>query len=89
MKEILNRIEAKVDKLDENMTTMDKTLVKQEANLAEHMRRTELLEIQHAQIESELEPVKNHVNQIKGVLKLLSFILPIIGSALAAYYKWG
>lgn len=89
MKEILNRIEQKVEKLDDRLDSVDKTLVKQEANLAEHMRRTEILEQQHMHIESELEPVKNHVNQVKGVIKLLSFILPLIATIIAAYYKYG
>lgn len=88
MKEILARIEQKVEKIDDHLASMDKTLVKQEANLEEHMRRTELLEEQHKHFETELEPINAHVNQVKGVIKLLAFIVPIIATIVTAYFKW-
>lgn len=83
MKEVLN----KLDKLDDRLDSVDRTLVKQEANLAEHMRRTEILESQHEKLYVELEPVKAHVNQVKAGIKLLAFVLPIIGALVAAVYK--
>ena len=83
MKEIIT----KLDKLDDRLDSVDRTLVKQEANLAEHMRRTELLESQHERLYSDLEPVKAHVNQVKAGIKILAFVVPIVGGLVAALYK--
>lgn len=63
----LDKIEAKVDKIDGRLLVIDKTLVKQEANLKEHMRRTDLLE-------NDLRPIKTHVAMIQGALKLIGLI---------------
>lgn len=68
----LDKIEDKVDKLDGRLDSAEKVAVKQEANLAEHMRRTELLE-------NDLKPVKKHVAMVNGGLKLLGIISLIIG----------
>lgn len=91
MKEILDRIEAKVDKLDDRLDLVDITLVKQEANLKEHMRRTHLLEgkVEHieTEIQKELEPVKKHVNQVKIVAKIIGIIIPAIATIIIAYWK--
>lgn len=54
-------------KLDDRLDSVDKTLVKQEANLSEHMRRTALLE-------DEIKPLKKHVWMFEGGLKLLGII---------------
>lgn len=89
---MLNRVIAQLDKLDDKLESVDKTLVKQEENLREHMRRTELLEKQHEQLQSEiheeLEPVKAHVNQVKGIAKFLAAAIPIIGAVAGAVYKY-
>ena len=66
-----NRILDKLDKLDDRLNSIDKTLVKQEENLAEHMRRTNILE-------KKLEPVEDHVKFVKNMGKLIGF-LGIIG----------
>ena len=87
MKELLEKIDIKVDKLDDHLDRVDKTLVRQEANLAEHMRRTELLESQHDLLVKELLPVKTHVEQVKISMKLLAFLIPLITSAIFAYFK--
>jgi archaellum component FlaC len=87
MKNLWEKIDNKLDKLDERLDSVDKTLVKQEANLAEHMRRTELLEKQHENFANQLTPIKNHVEQVKTSVKILAFILPIITSIIYAYFK--
>lgn len=57
--DMLRYLEERFSKLDERLHSIDKTLVKQEENIAEHIRRTELLE-------QDLKPIKSHVNQVKG-----------------------
>lgn len=74
MKDILKSIEKKVDKVEERLGSIDVTLVKQEENLKEHMRRTELLENQHQLFQDQLEPIKSHVDQIKGAGRLIAIL---------------
>lgn len=92
MKDLLTRVITQLDKLDDKLESVDKTLVKQEENLREHMRRTEILERQHEGIQSEmhneLEPIKAHVQQVKGVSKFLAAAIPIIAAAAGAIYKY-
>lgn len=68
----MSQILAKLDKLDDRLDSVDKTLVKQEANLGEHMRRTALLE-------EDLKPIKKHVGHVEGGLKLLGILSLILG----------
>lgn len=71
----MKKIEDRLDKIDDKLESIDKTLALQEANLAEHMRRTELLEIQNEKlIKEELAPIKEHVNQLKGGAKLIALL---------------
>lgn len=70
----MKKIEDMLEKIDTRLDNMDMTLVKQEANLAEHMRRTEILE-------SELRPLKSHVDKVKGGIQLIK----IIGSTLVVF----
>lgn len=55
----MKRLEDKIDKIIESQNEMNETLVRQEENLKEHMRRTELLE-------QEVKPIVKHVAMVKG-----------------------
>lgn len=66
-----------VDHIKRSLASMDKTLALQEANLREHMKRTELLE-------KAMEPVEQHVEQVRGAFKFVGFLLAISG-VIAAY----
>lgn len=92
MKELLQRALKQLDKLDEKLDSVDITLVKQEENLREHMRRTEILEEQHtifrSEIHAEINPIKSHVNQVKGIVKFLAITLPILATISGALYKF-
>lgn len=79
--ELLVRLEAKMDQLSDKQTEMNVTLVKQEANVAEHMRRTDLLEEHIGEIRKELSPIKAHVAAWGGAGKVLAVISAL--SALA------
>jgi hypothetical protein len=93
----LSRFEKKVDSLDSRLDSVDKTLVKQEANLGEHMRRTELAEknIEKVQqdskeavtkLETEMAPVKKHVAHVEGFLKGIGLLATVV-SLLAGLAK--
>lgn len=85
----IDKIEAKTDRLDSRLDSSDKTLVKQEANLGEHMRRTDRLEKLYEEVREEnktavtklsedLKPVKKHVAYMEGALKGLGVLAGVI-----------
>lgn len=76
-KELLQEISKSIDRLDNNVDAMNVTLAKQEVHLAEHIRRTELLE-------EEMKPVRDHVNRINALILLFGGILAILGAVKAA-----
>ena len=87
----------KLDKIDEKLDSIDKTLIKQEENLKLHMYRTELAESnlkllkQHidnetSKITERIEPIQVHVVQIQGIIKLIS-ILAMIVSIVASVWR--
>lgn len=66
------RFEDKLDKISENIASIDVTLAKQSVILDEHVKRSNLLE-------AKLLPVEKHVAMVQGALKLLGVISIIIG----------
>ena len=63
----------------DRLGSIDVTLAKQEVHLAEHIRRTQILE-------DDMVPVKEHVQQVNGIIKfigLLSILATIIGTILS------
>lgn len=81
MKDLLDGIHVKLDKIDDRLGSIDTTLVKQEVNLREHMRRTELLE-------KELAPIKSSIAEAKGVRNFLSFIIPTLIAAIVGLIEY-
>ncbi len=72
-----DKLNEKQDAQSEILAALNVVTAKQEVNLQEHMRRTELLE-------QEVLPIKSHVEQVRGVGKFLAF-LAVIGGAIAAF----
>lgn len=70
-----------LDKISEDISDLKVTSAKQEENIKEHIRRTELAEENIQMIRSEIQPLKEHVIAINGVLKIIGIISVIIGSA--------
>jgi len=58
--------------LDKRVDSIDITLARQEVSLAEHIRRTNILE-------EKLEPVEKHVTMLNGVMKFLGISALIAG----------
>lgn len=78
MQHQFDRIYDKLDKIEDKLGDIDVTMVKQEENLREHMRRTDILE-------GEVKPIKKHVDQVKAVFKFIAFLSgsgALIGAAL-------
>ena len=71
-----DRLEDKIDKLVDKVSSIDITLAKQEVNLALHMKRADALEAQ-------IEPLKQHVEMVSTAAKFFKWIAGTgIGSAL-------
>ena len=68
----LNRLEAKVDIIRDDIAGINTTLAKQEVNLDKHMKRSDALEAQVA-------PLKEHLIQLKGVMNFVKLIALLAG----------
>jgi archaellum component FlaC len=66
----LERIEVKVDDINDHLSTITVTLAAQHISLKEHIRRTELLE-------KDVAPIKRHVNMVQGAAALIALIATI------------
>lgn len=75
--DMLLKLDDRLDRLEDGGVETGKTLVLINANLAEHMRRTAL-------IEEELKPVKDHVSMVRGVGAFLG-ILALVATVVAAF----
>lgn len=69
-----------LDKISDDISELKVTTAKQEENIKEHIRRTELAEENLQMLRQEIEPLKQHVIAINGVLKAIGIISVIIGS---------
>lgn len=74
----LDRIEAKIDKLDNRLDNVDVRLQKYNSELEFHIARTN-------QIEDDLLPIVQHVEQLRGAGKLVALIAAAIGVAATIY----
>lgn len=65
----LEKFESKIDKLDSRLDSIEKVQIKQEANLGEHMRRTDLAEKNMDSLRADFKPIQKHVAYMEGALK--------------------
>ena len=84
MDEITKIVLQKLEKLDDKLDNVDKTLVRNTESLEYHVLRTDMLQDKLNKIEEETKPVLIHVNNIKFLLSIgkwlgLSGILTLIG----------
>lgn len=85
----LDKLEEKLDKIVDNLISIDKTLVKQEAELSEHILRTTFAEKRLEHIENDILPIKVHVNKVQGAFQLLGVISVIVAivTAIIQFFK--
>ena len=73
----------KLDRIADDITEIRVTQGSQATDLAHHIRRTDLLEDRVEQLAVSIEPVKAHVQQVRGVGIFLGVVLTVIGIAAA------
>lgn len=78
MKDQLDKIEAKVDLIEEKISNIDITLAKQAKDLEHHIYRTELAEENLSLIRQEMVPVKKHVALMDASLKIIGAIASVV-----------
>lgn len=86
----IERILDKLEKIDDKIADIDRTLVKNTESLQEHMRRTNLLEQHLNKQDQKLEPVFKHVDRVGFIVSILKWIgfsgvLGIIGYSIKFY----
>lgn len=80
-----NKIDSKIDKLDSRLDQVEKIQIKQEANLGEHMRRTDVAEKNLGLLWEAFKPVQKHVNYMEGALKALGIIGTVTAIAVGLF----
>lgn len=71
----LERLHESHEKLDDKMDNIDKTLLKQELNLQEHMRRSLAAEEGIGLLRDSIKPLQTHVNLVQFSTKALMWLL--------------
>lgn len=80
----LSKLESKIDHLDGRLDSVEKVLVKQEANIEHHVKRTDLAEENMKLFRQEMVPVKRHVDYMNGALKLIGVVGTLVALVAAA-----
>lgn len=84
--DVWTRVEAKVDGLDTRLDNIDKTLVRQQAILEEHQRRSIANEENVKLLRDEIKPIDKHVAMMNGAGKLIT-IIGVVAGLVAAIAK--
>jgi uncharacterized protein YicC (UPF0701 family) len=87
IKYLLDKIFNKLDKLDDRIDHIDKTLAENTIIVREHERRSlaaeQNLQLLKMDMHNEISPIKTHVQNIQGIGKLVKW-LSIVSSAIIA-----
>lgn len=71
----MEEIKEQLKQMDGRIDNIDKTLIRQEEHLKQHMIRSDMNEKAINIIVQELKPIKEHVLIVKFVIKFLTWIL--------------
>lgn len=77
----IERLDTNIDIIKTDIGEQKVILAKQEANIGEHMRRSDAIEKHVEILEAAVTVVKTKINYVEGALKLLGVIGIVIGIA--------
>jgi len=77
---LLNKHAELLDKSREEQVRQNETLLRNTITVEEHHRRSLALEKQIARVETEIEPIKAHVQQLTGVGKFFRMVGYVAGA---------
>lgn len=83
----MSGVDEKLDKILEDLSEIKVVTAVNTAHLEEHIRRTDLLETRVEQVATSIQPLKSHVDMVKGAVKLIT-ICGIIASILGVLLKF-
>lgn len=86
MSDRFDRMEKKLDKIDDHLSNIDVTLGKQAVELEHHIRRTEIAEEQLTLIREEIQPLKKQKIMFDTVFKIIGIAASFI-AFIAGVYK--
>lgn len=72
------RLEEKIDRISSKIEIINVTLAKQEENIKEHIRRTDIVEANLELLRSEFRPVQKQAIKAEGIIKFISVCAVII-----------
>lgn len=74
----LDKIESRLEKMEDSLNNIDKTLVKQHGELEKHIMRTEINEQMMNALHEEFKPVRKHVSMLEGAFKFVGISATIV-----------
>ena len=72
----------KLDKIEEHLANIDKTLIRNTVTLEEHIKRTALLERDLINFHGDIRPNQKHVDRVEGAVKLFILVSGATGLAM-------
>lgn len=78
LKSQLDRMETKIDKLDDRLDSAEKVAIKQEANLEAHMKRSDLLEQSQNDLKESVKPILKVYTIAWGICKIVLAIGAVV-----------
>lgn len=72
--ELLLKIDTKIDEIKEKLNDHEIILNKQQNNIEEHMRRTDIAEERLENFEKEVKPILEGISGLKTLAKVISFV---------------
>lgn len=86
---LIEKIDSKFDKVENRLDSLDVTLVKQEANLREQMKRSDSFDKHVSILESKIVPIGTHVDRVQFLTKVAKFIgVPALISGIIAMIQF-
>jgi len=75
----LNRLQDTQVDIREDLTKIQVTIAEQAKDVAHHIKRTDELEARVEQVAADIKPVREHVQQLKGVVKAVGLLAVSLG----------
>lgn len=88
MEKEFEEIHSKLDKMNDSIINIDKTLIRQEGSLNEHMARSLHNEKAIDILKAELMPIKTYMIQTKTVVKIIMALCGSISTAAMIYFEF-
>lgn len=85
MQDHLDKMDQKLDRIEDKISNIDVTLAKQAKDLEHHIYRTDLAEHNIELLRTEIQPVKRHVAIVDASLKIIGAIASIVTFAAGVY----